>query len=113
MTIKNIFKTLTLCSSAVLLFSCKPMAGQKGVITIENNSPHAVSNVTATYVSSKKADLIGHLQAADTIHYKIKYSDAEDSINISYLDSEQKLHTLLAAPYAAKYDKRHYKVQIN
>lgn len=110
--IKNSFKMVTLCSTAIFLLSCKPIGGQKGVITIENHSPNAVSDVTANYVSSKRADFIGHIQAAGTLHYKIKYSDAENAINISYLDDEQKRRTILAVPYAAKYDKRHYKVQI-
>lgn len=109
---------MTLITSTVLTFisisllECTPIDERKGIITIHNNSPDTVSNVTAKYASSKKEDFIGKLDAAGTYYYEIEYADSEDSIRISYLDKDQKTHTLVAAPYAASYDKHHYTVRI-
>lgn len=75
------------------------------IITIHNNSPDTVSNVTARYTSSKKEDFIGKLDVAVSYYYEIEYADSEDSIRTSYLDKDQKTKALVAAPYVASYDK--------
>ena len=92
--------------------SCTSIEEKTGVITIHNNSPDTVTDVTAKYTSSKKKDVIGKLDAAGTFRYDIVYGASEDSINITYLDATQKTHTILAVPYAASYDKQHYTVTI-
>ena len=109
---KNTLKISAALLISLFLLSCTPMEEKKGVITIHNNSTDAVSDVTVKYTSSEKEAVIGKLNATGTYHYDINYLDSEDSIHISYVDKDQKHHTISAVPYAASYDKQHYTVTI-
>ncbi|MEN6670377.1 hypothetical protein AAJP47_08380 [Psychrobacter sp. B38] len=86
---------------------------KKGIIVINNNSAYRLSDVKIIYESANSMDMLGGLSAHTTYEYEIQYSDFEDSITIYYTDHVQRPRSINAVPYAGKYDKQHYVVNLN
>ncbi len=97
---------------SVFLISCTPYESDKGKIIINNKSPYLVSDVNIEYKSAGKIDPIGDIASNSSYKYTIQYTDAEDSININYTDSNKKRHSANVVPYAGKYDKQKYQFDI-
>ena len=95
------------------LLACSTAKQEKGTIVINNNSSVLISDVSVDYTSAKKSVPIGELAPHASTTYEIEYSDAEDSIVIHYTDAQHNKYTQTAVPYAAKYDKQRYVVDIN
>lgn len=97
---------------SLLFISCTFIEKDKGNITINNTSAYPVSDVRIHYKNAGRVDVIGDLPAQSSYTYAIKYTDAEDSIYIHYIDHSNKAHTESVVPYAAKYDKANYTFDI-
>ena len=95
------------------LLACSTAKQEKGTIVINNNSSAPITEISVEYISAKKRVPIGELAPHASTTYKIDYSDAEDSIVIHYTDAQHNKYTQTAVPYAAKYDKQRYVVDIN
>ncbi|MGP5435121.1 hypothetical protein [Psychrobacter alimentarius] len=98
---------------ALLLTAYTIHSQEKGIIIINNDSDYLLSDVKAKYTSAKRVDALGNLPAHTSYTYKIHYTDSEDSVSIHYTDHEQRTRSVTAVPYAGKYDKQRYVVNIN
>lgn len=94
------------------LLACSTAKQEKGTIVINNNSAVLISDVSVEYTSAKKVVSIGELAPHASTTYKIDYSDAEDTIVIHYTDAQHNKYTQTVVPYAAKYDKQRYVIEI-
>ena len=97
---------------SLLFISCTFMDKDKGNITINNTSAYPVSDVSIHYKNAGRVDIIGDLPAHSSYTYAIKYTDAEDSIDIHYVDHSNKAQAENVVAYAAKYDKANYTFNI-
>ena len=98
---------------ALLLTAYTIHSQEKGIIIINNDSDYLLSDVKVKYTSAKRVDALGNIPAHTSYTYKIHYTDAEDSIHIHYIDHEQQPHSITVVPYAAKYDKQRYTINLN
>lgn len=105
-------KSFLLFLVSFFLISCTPFEQDKGKIIINNKSPYLISDVNIEYEGAGKIDLIGDITSNSSYKYTIQYTDAEDSININYIDRNKKKHSANVVPYAGKYDKQKYQFDI-
>ena len=96
----------------IFLISCTPFESDKGKIIINNKSPYLITDVNIEYEAAGKIDSIGNIASNSSYKYTIQYTDAEDSININYIDRHKKKHSANVVPYAGKYDKQKYQFDI-
>ena len=107
---------LTACSADPQQHSQEPNqkpSQKKGTIVISNDSAYLLSDIEVRYSSAKRVDALGDLPAHTSYSYDIHYTDTEDSIHIHYIDHEQQPHSITVVPYAAKYDKQRYTINLN
>lgn len=105
-------KSFLLVQISIFLISCAPFESDKGKIIINNKSPYLITDVNIEYEAAGKIDSIGNIASNSSYKYTIQYTDAEDSININYIDRHKKKHSANVVPYAAKYDKQKYQFDI-
>ncbi|WP_218949262.1 MULTISPECIES: hypothetical protein, partial [unclassified Acinetobacter] len=79
---------------------------------INNKTSEDITKVNLTYKTTNKSENIGNLSPNQSFKYPIKYSDTEDSIVITYTDSNNTVHKDVAVPYFGKYDKKNYSYNI-
>ena len=105
-------KSFLLVLISIFLISCAPFESDKGKIIINNKSPYLITDVNIEYEAAGKIDSIGNIASNSSYKYTIQYTDAEDTININYIDRHKKKHSANVVPYAAKYDKQKYQFDI-
>ena len=98
---------------ALLLTAYTIHSQEKGIIIINNDSDYLLSDVKVKYTSAKRVDALGNIPAHTSYTYKIHYTDAEDSIDLHYTDHRQVNHSQNVEPYAGKYDKQRYTINLN
>lgn len=110
---KMVNHNLMLGIVVLFLVACTTNSQEKGTIVINNNSDYLLSDIEVRYISAKRVDVLGDLSSHTSYTYEIHYTDAEDSIDLNYTDHRQVNHSQNVEPYAGKYDKKRYVIDIN
>ncbi|WP_312080386.1 hypothetical protein [Acinetobacter schindleri] len=96
----------------ILLVGCQPFENN-GYISIENKTTNPITDLKITYMSAQKTYNLGTLYPHSEYKYAINYEQHnEDSIRLSYFDKSHKKINQEIASYAAKYDRKNYKIII-
>lgn len=108
----SIRKLYVISLSALITVACSSQSESEGMLIINNKTSEDITKVNLTYKTTNKSENIGNLSPNQSFKYPIKYSDTEDSIVITYTDSNNTVHKDVAVPYFGKYDKKNYSYNI-